>query len=161
MCLVETHLQTEPDVNGYRDSHRNTTANRQNGHIRGILRQKGPASARGKTASDNHTTLTGGVRLQLVEETVERLASVTLPVIPVAIAGKYRTGKSYLMNRLAGVQGKHILSIFNPSYSLHWHLLLLLSRLSRPDNAAENMFVSYRKRLITAEITTLWTRYLE
>ncbi|XP_030641369.1 guanylate-binding protein 1-like [Chanos chanos] len=37
-------------------------------------------------------------------EAVEILEKITQPVVVVAIAGLYRTGKSYLMNRLAGKQ---------------------------------------------------------
>ena len=36
------------------------------------------------------------------EATAAELALLDKPCVVVAIAGKYRTGKSYLMNRLAG-----------------------------------------------------------
>ncbi|XP_060552759.1 guanylate-binding protein 3-like [Ruditapes philippinarum] len=40
--------------------------------------------------------------LTIVKETAEEMEQITSPVNVVAIAGLYRTGKSYLMNRLAG-----------------------------------------------------------
>ncbi len=39
---------------------------------------------------------------QLVPEALEALKSETRPVTVVTIAGQYRTGKSYLLNRLLG-----------------------------------------------------------
>ncbi|XP_074837569.1 guanylate-binding protein 1-like [Carettochelys insculpta] len=41
-------------------------------------------------------------KLAVRQEALQVLAGVTQPVVVVAIAGLYRTGKSYLMNRLAG-----------------------------------------------------------
>ncbi|XP_074837568.1 guanylate-binding protein 1-like isoform X2 [Carettochelys insculpta] len=41
-------------------------------------------------------------KLAVRREALQVLAGVTQPVVVVAIAGLYRTGKSYLMNRLAG-----------------------------------------------------------
>jgi hypothetical protein len=40
--------------------------------------------------------------LTIVKKTAEEMQQITSPVNVVAIAGLYRTGKSYLMNRLAG-----------------------------------------------------------
>ncbi|TFJ96408.1 isoleucyl-tRNA synthetase [Platysternon megacephalum] len=40
--------------------------------------------------------------LQLNQRALALLQSVRQPVVVVAIAGLYRTGKSYLLNRLAG-----------------------------------------------------------
>ena len=40
--------------------------------------------------------------LEIIRETLIELQRVTCPVEVVTIAGPYRTGKSYLMNRLAG-----------------------------------------------------------
>ncbi len=45
--------------------------------------------------------------LQAVQEYIEELKSLDKPLVIIAIAGLYRTGKSYLMNRLAGkTEGK-------------------------------------------------------
>uniref|UniRef100_A0A670INS4 GB1/RHD3-type G domain-containing protein n=1 Tax=Podarcis muralis TaxID=64176 RepID=A0A670INS4_PODMU len=41
-------------------------------------------------------------KLVVNREAAEVLAGICQPVVVVAIAGLYRTGKSYLMNRLAG-----------------------------------------------------------
>jgi hypothetical protein len=41
-------------------------------------------------------------QFQLVPEALESLKSETRPVTVVTIAGQYRTGKSYLLNRLLG-----------------------------------------------------------
>lgn len=43
-------------------------------------------------------------RLCVVKEAKEILDGITQPVIVVSVVGLYRTGKSYLMNRLAGQQ---------------------------------------------------------
>uniref|UniRef100_A0A8C4X0M0 GB1/RHD3-type G domain-containing protein n=1 Tax=Eptatretus burgeri TaxID=7764 RepID=A0A8C4X0M0_EPTBU len=40
--------------------------------------------------------------LVLVEETATKLATISRPLVVVAIAGRYRSGKSFLLNRLAG-----------------------------------------------------------
>ncbi len=46
-------------------------------------------------------------RLQVVPECIEELELLDKPCVIIAIAGLYRTGKSYLMNRLAGkTEGK-------------------------------------------------------
>lgn len=45
-------------------------------------------------------TRTRGMVVQ--QEALQVLSEVTQPVVVVAITGPYRTGKSYLMNRLAG-----------------------------------------------------------
>lgn len=42
--------------------------------------------------------------LVLVEETATKLATISRPLVVVAIAGRYRSGKSFLLNRLAGSQ---------------------------------------------------------
>ncbi|KAL7829089.1 hypothetical protein SRHO_G00327230, partial [Serrasalmus rhombeus] len=42
----------------------------------------------------------GGLRI--CQEGIDVLDQITQPVVVVAVAGPYRTGKSYLMNRLAG-----------------------------------------------------------
>ncbi|XP_077303071.1 guanylate-binding protein 6-like isoform X2 [Lithobates pipiens] len=42
--------------------------------------------------------------LRVNEEAVEILSKIKQPLVVVAIVGMYRTGKSYLMNKLAGVQ---------------------------------------------------------
>ena len=44
----------------------------------------------------------GTGQLQMVAEAVEELQHLDKPCVVVAIAGIYRTGKSYLLNRLAG-----------------------------------------------------------
>ncbi|XP_075462610.1 guanylate-binding protein 7-like [Ascaphus truei] len=43
-----------------------------------------------------------GQELVINQEAAQILYDITQPVVVVAIAGKYRTGKSYLMNKLAG-----------------------------------------------------------
>ncbi|XP_062996838.1 guanylate-binding protein 1-like [Elgaria multicarinata webbii] len=43
-----------------------------------------------------------GKKLQVNQEALEILKNIQQPVVVVAIVGLYRTGKSYLMNRLAG-----------------------------------------------------------
>uniref|UniRef100_A0A8C8RKY8 GB1/RHD3-type G domain-containing protein n=1 Tax=Pelusios castaneus TaxID=367368 RepID=A0A8C8RKY8_9SAUR len=40
--------------------------------------------------------------LEVMEEALENLRGLDQPVVVVAVAGLYRTGKSYLLNRLAG-----------------------------------------------------------
>ncbi|KAI1887375.1 hypothetical protein AGOR_G00189650 [Albula goreensis] len=40
--------------------------------------------------------------LQVNQEALDILSSIRQPVVVVSIVGMYRTGKSYLMNRLAG-----------------------------------------------------------
>ena len=44
----------------------------------------------------------GGLSVQ--QEALEILQQIQEPVVVVAVVGLYRTGKSYLMNRLAGAQ---------------------------------------------------------
>uniref|UniRef100_A0A8C5WHS2 GB1/RHD3-type G domain-containing protein n=1 Tax=Leptobrachium leishanense TaxID=445787 RepID=A0A8C5WHS2_9ANUR len=41
-------------------------------------------------------------QLVINKEALQILTSITEPLVVVAIVGKYRTGKSYLMNNLAG-----------------------------------------------------------
>ena len=41
-------------------------------------------------------------QLSVNREAIETLEKISHPVVVVAIVGLYRTGKSYLMNRLAG-----------------------------------------------------------
>uniref|UniRef100_UPI00358FB02E guanylate-binding protein 1-like isoform X2 n=1 Tax=Myxine glutinosa TaxID=7769 RepID=UPI00358FB02E len=48
------------------------------------------------------TDANGG--LVLVKETATKLATISRNLVVVAIAGRYRTGKSFLLNRLAGSQ---------------------------------------------------------
>ncbi len=43
--------------------------------------------------------------LQVNQTTAEKLTKVKVPVSVVVVAGLYRTGKSYLMNLLAGKSG--------------------------------------------------------
>ncbi|XP_030641370.1 guanylate-binding protein 1-like [Chanos chanos] len=43
-------------------------------------------------------------KLRAVEQALEYLRGISEPVVVVAVVGLYRTGKSYLMNRLAGKQ---------------------------------------------------------
>ncbi|MEE6526805.1 hypothetical protein FKM82_027675 [Ascaphus truei] len=43
-----------------------------------------------------------GKNLVINQEATQILYDITQPVVVVAIVGKYRTGKSYLMNKLAG-----------------------------------------------------------
>ena len=93
MCLVESSLTC--------------TLNTHNVHSNGDHENGVDTGANGgNSPGEDPRPLGGGVRLSVVQETADRLASVRVPVIPVGIAGKYRTGKSYLMNRLAGVQGR-------------------------------------------------------
>ena len=42
------------------------------------------------------------VQLSVNQEAIETLEKISHPVVVVAIAGLYRAGKSYLMNRLSG-----------------------------------------------------------
>ncbi|KAE8594152.1 hypothetical protein XENTR_v10019466 [Xenopus tropicalis] len=48
-----------------------------------------------------------GEELTVNQEALEILLEITQPVVVVAIVGKYRTGKSYLMNILAGARNEH------------------------------------------------------
>ena len=41
-------------------------------------------------------------QLRANQKALEVLSAITQPVVVVAIVGLYRTGKSYLMNKLAG-----------------------------------------------------------
>lgn len=55
-------------------------------------------------------------RLCVVKEAKEILDGITQPVIVVSVVGLYRTGKSYLMNRLAGKQtgkNQHVKNILH------------------------------------------------
>jgi len=45
----------------------------------------------------------GGMNMKLNESTANALSDIRVPLVVVSIVGMYRTGKSYLMNRLAGV----------------------------------------------------------
>lgn len=42
--------------------------------------------------------------LQVCKDAIEFLNGINQPVVVVSVVGLYRTGKSYLMNRLAGQQ---------------------------------------------------------
>ncbi len=52
-----------------------------------------------------------GGKLRVVQECVDELNRLDKPFVIVAIAGIYRTGKSYLMNRLAGKTSGKIRSL--------------------------------------------------
>ena len=59
--------------------------------------------------------------LRTVESALNILRGIQQPVVVVAVVGLYRTGKSYLMNRLAGQQsGKPYTHTF---IHLHKHVL--------------------------------------
>ena len=45
----------------------------------------------------------GHTRLQLDQEGLSALRSITTPVVPVVVIGPYRSGKSFLLNQLLGV----------------------------------------------------------
>ena len=45
-----------------------------------------------------------GEGLKTMESALDILRGIQQPVVVVAVVGLYRTGKSYLMNRLAGQQ---------------------------------------------------------
>uniref|UniRef100_A0A672PVY9 GB1/RHD3-type G domain-containing protein n=2 Tax=Sinocyclocheilus grahami TaxID=75366 RepID=A0A672PVY9_SINGR len=45
-----------------------------------------------------------GGKLYVKESALQILKKIEQPVVVVAVVGLYRTGKSYLMNRLAGQQ---------------------------------------------------------
>ena len=45
---------------------------------------------------------TADMGLEVDQETLARLRQVTVPVVSVSVVGLYRTGKSYIMNILAG-----------------------------------------------------------
>lgn len=58
-------------------------------------------------------------KLVINQEALEILSAFTQPLVVVAIVGLYRTGKSYLMNKLAGKnEGEwHQLSSAEPCFS--------------------------------------------
>lgn len=57
---------------------------------------------------------TSGREMKVNEKTIELLRNIHDPMVVVAIVGLYRTGKSYLMNKLAGKQsGINIKHPFN------------------------------------------------
>ena len=61
------------------------------------------------------------------QEALKILSAITQPVVVVAIVGLYRTGKSYLMNKLAG---KKFISLRDKSFlqtEKHFHHRPLLS----------------------------------
>lgn len=43
----------------------------------------------------------GGNKLKIEDKTVDQINQISWPLIIVAVVGLHRTGKSYLMNRLA------------------------------------------------------------
>ena len=47
-------------------------------------------------------------KLQVVPNIVQEVSTLDKPLVIVAIAGLYRTGKSYLLNRLAGKSNGNI-----------------------------------------------------
>ncbi len=52
-------------------------------------------------------------RLVALRDTIEDLKQLDKPLVIISVAGLYRTGKSYLMNRLAGVtEGKKLKTTF-------------------------------------------------
>ncbi|XP_076789437.1 guanylate-binding protein 1-like isoform X2 [Arvicanthis niloticus] len=67
-------------------------------------RQGTPIHTYGKIHMPQPMCLIGNVKGQLRanQKALEILSTITQPVVVVAIVGLYRTGKSYLMNRLAG-----------------------------------------------------------
>lgn len=54
------------------------------------------------------------VHLEVNEEVLSMLREITDPVVVVTIAGLYRSGKSYLMNRLARQNGMNTETAFIP-----------------------------------------------
>lgn len=46
--------------------------------------------------------VTDGTTFRVTPEALEILGKITCPVAPIAVVGKYRTGKSFLLNRLIG-----------------------------------------------------------
>ena len=59
----------------------------------------------------------GGLSVQ--QEALEILQQIQQPVVVVTIVGPYRSGKSYLMNRLAGKQTGEAISGPSTPASLH------------------------------------------
>ncbi len=58
-------------------------------------------------------------KLHVVQHVISQLEALNKPLVVVAIAGLYRTGKSYLMNRLAGRRdGKNTLLFWGYSYNV-------------------------------------------
>jgi ribosome biogenesis GTPase A len=55
---------------------------------------------------------TQGGKLQVEANALNLIEEINKPLVVVAIAGLYRTGKSYLMNRLAGVTRGIVLECF-------------------------------------------------
>uniref|UniRef100_A0A8C2FIH0 GB1/RHD3-type G domain-containing protein n=1 Tax=Cyprinus carpio TaxID=7962 RepID=A0A8C2FIH0_CYPCA len=55
------------------------------------------------SAAPSPVTMSGG-KLYVKESALQILQKIEQPVVVVAVVGLYRTGKSYLMNRLAGTQ---------------------------------------------------------
>lgn len=43
-------------------------------------------------------------KFHIVDNILQELKSIDTRLVPIAITGKYRTGKSYLLNRIAGVK---------------------------------------------------------
>ncbi len=59
-------------------------------------------------------------RLQVVPQCIEELNQLDKPFVVVSIAGLYRTGKSYLMNRLFGKsEGKIFIVLRIPAIVIH------------------------------------------
>ncbi len=57
-------------------------------------------------------------KLKVNEEVAEQLRSLDKPCVVVSIAGLYRTGKSYLMNRLAGHTNSKQMSLIDSACTL-------------------------------------------
>ena len=55
-------------------------------------------------------------QLSVNQEAIETLEKISQPVVVVAIVGLYRTGKSYLMNRLAGQNHGECCTTLRASY---------------------------------------------
>ena len=53
--------------------------------------------------------------LSVNHEAIEILEKISQPVVVVAIVGLYRTGKSYLMNRLAGQNHGEWHAVYQPN----------------------------------------------
>ena len=62
-----------------------------------------------------------GEQLVVNQEALEILSAIEKPVVVVAIVGLYRTGKSYLMNKLAGKQKGECYQQSSPQSLSHLH----------------------------------------
>lgn len=65
---------------------------------------------------------TASTELKVNQEALDILSSITQPVVVVSIVGMYRTGKSYLMNRLAGKRkGTGFIYLSSSTVSVGFH----------------------------------------